>query len=109
MKFIDYTDVAGYKRRSLVRDDRDDPRAGIPFSPPDLASLDLSDAQRVALHNALADRQLYAWRDVVRQQDGITSALKTLAARGVLPAAQISTIKRQLVYLYRETEATHER
>ena len=108
MKFIDYIDPDGYARRALVRDDRDDPRQGIPFDPPGLASLPLSEVQRIAVHNALVERQLYTWRDVLKQQDGITSALRTLAARGVLPAAQISTVKRQLVMLYRQ-EATHER
>ena len=108
MKYVDYIDPDGYARRALVRDDRDDPRQGIPFDPPDLASVNLPEVQRMAVHNALAERGLYTWRDVVRQQDGITSALRTLAARGVLPAAQISNIKRQLVQLYRQ-EATHER
>lgn len=106
MKYVDWLDDAGCSRRSLVRSAQDDPRQGIPFDPPDLADLDLSPEQRVAVHNALAARGLITWRDVVAQQDGITSALRTLAARGVLPADQIRTIKRQLVLLYRE--ATHE-
>jgi len=108
MKYVDYTDSGGFLRRSLVRGDRDDPALGIQFDPPPMDTLDLPDALRLALHNALAERQLYAWRDVVAQQDSITSALRTLAARGVLPADQISTLKRQLIYLYRQ-EATHER
>jgi len=108
MKYVNYTDADGYAHRSLVRDDRDDPRQGIPFDPPPLGALDLLETQRLAIWNALAERGLYTWRDVLRQQDGITSALRTLAARSVLPAAQISNIKRQLVMLYRQ-EATHER
>ena len=101
MKYVDWLDPDGFLRRSLVRDDRDDPRQGIPFDPPDLVGLGLPDAVRLAIHNTLAERQLYTWRDVVRQQDGITSALRTLAARGVLPADQIRNVKRQLVLLYR--------
>ena len=104
MKYVDWYDDDGLRRRSLVRDDRDDPRAGIPFDPPDLAGLGLLDTQRVAIHNALAERRLYTWRDVTAQQDGIISALRTLAARGVLPAGQIRIIKRQLVQLYRQQE-----
>lgn len=102
MKYIDWTDDAGYHRRSLVRSEHDDPRQGIPFDPPELDSLGLPLEQALALHNALASRQLYSWRDVVAQQDGLTSALRTLAARGVLPADRIRVIKRRLVELYRQ-------
>lgn len=102
MKYVSWLDDAGYSRRTLVRDDRDDPRLGIPFDPPALDTLGLPPEQQVALHNALAERQLFTWRDVVVQQDGITSALRTLAARGVLPAANIKRIKRDLVQLYRQ-------
>ena len=102
MKFIDYTDAAGCIHHVAVRTDKDDPRQGIPFDPPDVGKLGLPDAQRVALHNALVERRLFTWRDVVVQQDSITAALRTLAARGVLPADQIGKIKRQLVLLYRQ-------
>lgn len=107
MKYIDWLDDAGYSRHSLVRDGRDDPRQGIPFDPPALDALGLPPEQQVAVHNALAARGLLTWRDVVTQQDGITSALRTLAARGVLPAADIKRIKRDLVQLYRQEGNTN--
>lgn len=91
MRVVTWTDKNGYKHRSLVRDDDPDDMAeqGVLQDPPNLEELDWADI-KMDLHNALVERGLFSWRNVQE--------------RGGLRGAILSTMKRRLVYLYREAE-----
>jgi hypothetical protein len=91
MKLVTWEDKHGYKHRSLVRDDDSDEMAqyGILQDPPNLEGLDW-EGIKLDLHNALAERGLYSWRDV-QEKRGLRGAI-------------LSAMKRRLVYLYREAE-----
>ncbi len=90
MKIVMWTDDRGYKHRSLLRDSDPDELApkGIPQDPPDLDELDWEGLKK-DLHNALVERGLATWEDVLAQQNGVTSAIKQV-------------FKRPMVYLYRD-------
>jgi len=105
MRYHTYTDNAGWVRRVLLRDG--DPAAaagkiGIPADPPDLAGLGeisgLTEQARRDLHNALAERGLYTWQDVVARGNAITTAVAALARQHQLDAP---ALKRAVVRLYR--------
>lgn len=95
MKVVEWQDRLGKKRRSLVRDE--DPASmamqGIPLDPPDIELLPWEQI-KIDLHNALYDRGIVTWDDVVAQQTALRSAA-------------ISALKNHLVKLYRETQGTH--
>jgi hypothetical protein len=105
MRYHIYTDNAGWVRRVLLRDG--DPataarKIGIPADPPDLAGLGdiagLTDEARRDLHNALAERGLYTWQDVVARGNAITAAVAALTRQYKLDG---SALKRAVVQLYR--------
>lgn len=91
MRQITWTDRHGRKHRSLVRDSDPDEMAsqGILQDPPSLDELDW-EGIKTDLHNALVDAGLFSWRDV-QEKRGLRGAI-------------ISSMKRRLVYLYREAE-----
>lgn len=91
MRAVTWTDKNGYNHRSLVRDDDSDDMApqGLLQDPPSLTELDWEAIKR-DLHNALVERQLYSWRDV-QEKKGLRGAI-------------LLSMKRRLVYLYREAE-----
>ena len=89
MKLIKYTDNAGFKRRSLIKDtdSEDDAQYGVPAGPPDLRQLDWTQLKR-DMSNALADQELWTLQDLQRSQIGVTVATNVL--------------KRALIMLYRQ-------
>lgn len=89
MKLIKYTDKAGFKRRSLVKDtdSEDDAQYGVPAGPPDLRQLDWTQLKR-DMNNALADQELWTLQDLQRSKIGVTVATNVL--------------KRALILLYRQ-------
>jgi hypothetical protein len=90
MKVVIWEDERGYKRRSLLRDNDPDhlAKSGVPLDPPDLTALDWEGLMR-DLHNALVERGLSSWQDVLDSQTGITSSI-------------ISVFKRPIVGLYKQ-------
>lgn len=90
MRLVHFTDERGYKYVSMVRDSDPDESApeGIIQGPPDVEFLDWDDIKR-RLHNALVDRGLFDYNDLVRQQVGVQGAI-------------LSTLKRPVVELYKE-------
>jgi len=91
LKIVHYTDKNGYLHAAQLRDNDPESMApyGIPLEPPDL-QLDWEYIRR-EVHNELVRRGLFTWKDVERQQTGITSALQ-------------SVLKRSIVALYRNEE-----
>lgn len=91
MRLVQWTDKHGYKHRSLVRDDDPDEMAsqGILQDPPSLDELDWEAIKR-DIHNRLVDAGLVSWRDV-QEKRGLRGAI-------------LSSMKRELIQLYREAE-----
>ena len=91
MRLVQWTDKHGYKHRSLVRDDDPDEMAsqGILQDPPNLDELDWEAIKR-DIHNRLVDAGLISWRDV-QEKRGLRGAI-------------LSSMKRELILLYREAE-----
>jgi len=91
MRLVQWTDKHGYKHRSLVRDDDPDEMAsqGILQDPPNLDELDWEAIKR-DIHNRLVDAGLVSWRDV-QEKRGLRGAI-------------LSSMKRELIQLYREAE-----
>ena len=89
MKLIHYTDKTGFKRRSLVKDTdaEDDAQYGLPAGPPDIRQLDWSVLMR-EMSNALADHELWTWKDLQQSKIGVQVATNVL--------------RRALVNLYRD-------
>ena len=85
MKATCWIDEAGYSRVSIVHDDDDTLEAshGLPIGPPDVTNLDWEDIVR-DLHNALVDRGLFTYKDVMRSQNGVTSAILSVLRRKVI-------------------------
>lgn len=91
MRAVTWTDKRGYRQRSLVRDGDPDEMAeqGVLQGPPPLDGLDWEAIKR-DLHNALVDAELFSWRDV-QEKKGLRGAI-------------LSSLRKRLVYLYREGE-----
>jgi hypothetical protein len=91
MRRVTWTDDRGYKHSSLVRDGDPDEMApqGILQDPPNLDNLDWEGIKR-DLHNHLVDIGLISWRNV-QEIRGMRGAI-------------LSSMKKRLVYLYREAE-----
>jgi len=91
MRLVTWTDKHGRRHRSLVRDGDPDEMAsqGILQDPPSLDEFDWEGAA-TDLHNALVDAGLFSWRDV-QEKRGLRGAI-------------LSSMKRRLVYLYREAD-----
>lgn len=96
MKLVQWTDDKGYYRLSLIRDRDPEELApqGLPYDPPDINSLDWERIKR-EIHNLLVSNRLLSWQDVQRSQNGITSIVN-------------ATVKRELIILYRQMEATED-
>ncbi len=88
MKITRWIDDSGYQRISILRDDDEDMTHGLRKGPPDVTALDWDDIVR-DLHNALVGRNLFTYEDVLRSQNGVTSAI-------------LSTLRRRVVGLYRQ-------
>ena len=90
MKIARWIDTGGYQRISIVRDDDEyaDMTHGLRKGPPDITTLDWENIVR-ELHNALVGRNLFTYEDVLRSQNGVTSAI-------------LSTLKRRVVGLYKQ-------
>lgn len=97
MKIVTWTDEYGYKHRSVLRDNDPDhlASAGVPLDPPDLSAIDWHEIER-NLHNALVERELSSWQDVMKRQNGITSSI-------------VSVLKRPIVELYKQQNAATRR
>ena len=87
MKRVTWTDGVGKNHAALIRDDDSQETAqkghGIPQDPPDVEQLDWSGIAR-DLHNELLARGLVTKDDVVKSQNGVTSAILAALRRKVL-------------------------
>lgn len=92
MRLVEWRDRTGRKRQSWVRDEDPDSMAehGLPADPPDIELINWEQV-KVDLHNALYDRSIVTWDDVVKQQTALQSAA-------------VAALKNHLVRLYRETQ-----
>lgn len=87
MKVLTWEDKHGYKYRSLVRNDDDNPEIGLPDNIPDLNQIDWEQVKK-ELHNRLTENELITWKDVQLSQNGVTSAI-------------LSVLKRRIINLYK--------
>jgi len=86
LRLVKWTDETGFLRQARVRDDdrdEDAPRIGIPSDPPDLGQLDWHAIER-ELHNELAERGLFTWRDVQRAQNAVSSAVRRIVTKRII-------------------------
>lgn len=85
MRLVIWTDRAGWRRASHIRDGDPDTAAerGVPVPMPDLGLLDCEEVRR-DINNHLVDQRLFSWRDVQRQQTGVTNAVKSAIVRRVI-------------------------
>lgn len=69
MRIVDYTDDTGRKWRVQLPDDVGDEDAalGVPIGPPDLAPLGLPEPLALRLHNALFERGLLTYQDMLKR------------------------------------------
>lgn len=76
MRPLIWTDDAGWRHRSWLRDADPDEMAprGVPDEPPDVHAIDM-EAVRRALHNALVEQELTSWEAVQRAPQGLTPAI----------------------------------
>lgn len=87
MKVLTWEDKHGYKYRSLVRNNDDNPEIGLPDNIPDLNQIDWEQVKK-ELHNRLTENELITWKDVQLSQNGVTSAI-------------LSVLKRRIINLYK--------
>lgn len=89
MKYVDWEDDKGYKKRSMLRDRDPDSHAdqGVPVGPPDITELDWEGIAR-DLNNQLFNLGLFNWDDVQRGGGSLTSAI-------------LSSVRKRLIVLYR--------
>lgn len=85
MKIVIWTDEKGWRHRSVIKDDHDESMApkGIQQDPPRVEDLNWEDIKR-DLHNALVNRGLIGYRDIIRQQDGVTGAILAALRKPVI-------------------------
>jgi len=91
MKVTRWIDDSGYQRMSIIRDDDNKvmhAAYGLRRGPPDVTTLDWEEIVR-DLHNALTDRNLFTYKDMVQSKDGVSSAI-------------LSALKRKVVTLYKQ-------
>ena len=79
MRFVVWEDEQGLRHRSVIRDDDPDELAKkcIPQDPPLIHDLDWDEIKR-DLHNALVDRGLFDYNDLVHSQNGVTGAIMSV-------------------------------
>ena len=90
MKQLHYIDNTGKAHVSIVRQQDDDPRIGIPLEPPDVGRIDW-ECVKTDLHNELTVRGIRTLNDVRSNGNGFTGAI-------------LSALKNRLIALYREEE-----
>jgi len=75
MKRVIWKDSAGWSRCSLVRDKDSEASAqqGIPVELPPIK--DILEGAEMELNNALVERGLFTYADVIRSQNGVTAAI----------------------------------
>lgn len=78
MKLLNWTDENGFKRQCWVKDTDNIPDYGIPYNPPSMDSLGLDTDISRELYNALFDRKLFSYVDVLNSGNGVTSILRQL-------------------------------
>lgn len=78
MRQVVWTDKDGFKRVSLIRDTDPEELAssGIPVGPPDLELVDWEEVKR-DLNNFLVDHGLLTYRDLMRQNSGVSKAVRS--------------------------------
>ena len=93
MRLIAWTDRDGWKRTSFIKDDQDDDMApqGIPQSVVPINELDW-DAIKRDLHNALINRSLFGYEDIIKQRDSVNGAI-------------LSAVRGRLITLYKDRRA----
>jgi len=93
----------GKKQASLVKFPTDDPDWGLPLQLPDLSDLGPGPEFERDIHNELIDRGLFTWADIQAQQNGVTVAVKKVAAiHNVSEAAR--PITREIISRYRSVK-----
>lgn len=92
MRLVLWTDEAGYRHRSWLRDDDPDSLAssGVPCDPPDVKLLDM-EVVRQRLHNALVDAELLDWPAVQASGQGLSAAI-------------LGALRPQMIDLYRRAD-----
>ena len=85
MRKVIWEDRNGYVRASLIRDGDPDEAAehGIPVDPPNLDRIDWEEVKR-DLHNALVRKGLFTYKDVQRQQRGVTASIISVLRKRVI-------------------------
>ena len=78
MKLLKWADENGFKRQSWVKNNDVVPEYGIPYDPPDLSSLELSQEKCRELHNRLIESGLITYLDVLKSGSGVTSILRQM-------------------------------
>ena len=89
MKVVNWTDDNGYKHRSVLRENDNDPRIGIPTDVPDIRQLNWDWIVR-ELHNRMMEAELFTLKDVEANQQ--------------LSSLILSVVRRQIVMLYKEQQ-----
>lgn len=87
MKEVIWTDRLGYKHRSLVRNDDDDPETGILLDPPSFDELDWEGIKR-DIHNGLVERRIGTWQELQRH-GGLRSLIVSVMKRRIIMAFKL--------------------
>lgn len=96
MKLHEYKDSSGLVMLSLMCDSDTDPSVGIPVETVALDGIELSDEEKIALHNHLMRRRLITWKDVERLQSGLRASVIALSESFDIPAGRQQNIVRAL-------------
>lgn len=91
MKLVRYSDN-GWLRQAYVFGDGQKPESGIPYNPPDLSTLDLSERQIKRLNNFLIEQELITYLDVLKASGGLSTLLKKL---------NLYQYRKQIIVLYK--------
>ena len=87
MRKVVWTDRRGWKKVSLVRDTDPDTAApqGLPAGPPDLSEVDCQEVLK-EINNRLVDDGLLEIRDLSRQPNAITQAVRAAMVGRIVSA-----------------------
>jgi hypothetical protein len=87
MRKVVWTDRRGWKKVSLVRDTDPDTAApqGLPAGPPDLSEVDCQEVLK-EINNRLVDEGLLEIRDLSRQPNAITQAVRAAMVGRIVSA-----------------------
>ncbi len=91
MRRVVWSDMQGRRWTSLIPEAWDEAMAeqGIPVGPVSLETMGLPLAWEVALHNALHDRNLLTYRDVLQRPGDVAQALRAVWKRGATEVIDI--------------------